>query len=58
MRYLYPHHYPNASLHHQYLPHKIKNNQYYTPKTTPKFQQPLSPLYQTFQTSHKTKPKR
>lgn len=39
--YLYPHDYPGAWVDQQYLPDKIKDAQYYHPKTTSKYEQAL-----------------
>lgn len=55
--YLYPHDHPNGWVRQQYLPDKIKNKQYYKPKTTGKFEQALSTVYERLQTSNKTKNK-
>ncbi|MEM5637166.1 hypothetical protein AAHB65_22315 [Bacillus toyonensis] len=55
--YLYPHDHPNGWVHQQYLPDKIKNKQYYKPKTTGKFEQALSTVYERLQSSNKTKNK-
>lgn len=54
--YLYPHDHPNGWVQQQYLPDKIKNKQYYKPKTTGKFEQALSTVYERLQSSkHTTK---
>ena len=55
--YLYPHDHPNGWVRQQYLPDKIKSKQYYKPKTTGKFEQALSTVYERLQTSNKTKNK-
>ena len=44
--YLYPHDYENGWVKQQYLPDKLASRQYYEPKTTGKFEQALSSIYQ------------
>ncbi|MCP3025578.1 replication-associated recombination protein A [Halobacillus sp. A5] len=43
--YKYPHNYPNAWIDQQYLPDKLKNANYYEPKTTGKFEQALKQVF-------------
>jgi len=44
--YLYPHNYPNSIVKQQYLPDKLKNKKYYTPKTTSKYEKTLKEIYE------------
>jgi putative ATPase len=44
--YLYPHNYENGWVRQQYLPDRIKNKQYYSPKKTGKFEQALGVVYE------------
>ncbi|WP_299088073.1 replication-associated recombination protein A [uncultured Metabacillus sp.] len=44
--YLYPHDYENGWVKQQYLPDKLKNNVYYHPKKTGKFELALSQIYE------------
>lgn len=44
--YLYPHEFPNAFVKQQYLPDKLKNRKYYTPKTTSKYETSLKNIYE------------
>jgi putative ATPase len=46
IEYLYPHNYENGWVPQQYLPHRIKNKQYYQPKKTGKFEQALAVVYE------------
>ena len=43
--YLYPHNYKNGYVKQQYLPDKIKDRQYYIPKTTSKYEEQLKNIY-------------
>ena len=43
--YKYPHDYPHAYVKQQYLPDKIKNREYYKPKTTSKYETNLKNIY-------------
>ena len=43
--YKYPHDYPHAYVKQQYLPDKIKNREYYKPKTTSKYETNLKNTY-------------
>ncbi|MCD7032991.1 replication-associated recombination protein A [Metabacillus sp. GX 13764] len=43
--YKYPHDYESGWVQQQYLPDKLKNKKYYTPKKTGKFEQALSQVY-------------
>lgn len=43
--YKYPHNYPNAYVVQQYLPDKIKEKEYYNPKTTSKYERELKNIY-------------
>ena len=52
--YKYPHQYPNAWVKQQYLPDKIKNNQYYIPKTTSKYETSLKTVYDRIEQAKKT----
>ena len=47
--YRYPHAYPNAWVNQQYFPDKLKNQHYYQPKTTGKYEHALSMRYQQIQ---------
>ena len=51
--YLYPHNYPNAFVKQRYLPDKIKNKEYYRPKTTSKFETSLKSVYDNLKKSSK-----
>ncbi|WP_220751415.1 replication-associated recombination protein A [Apilactobacillus xinyiensis] len=53
--YKYPHDYPNDWVKQQYLPDKIKNDQYYKPKQNGKFETAFSKQYQKLLTAQKTK---
>lgn len=44
--YLYPHNYPNGYVKQNYLPDEFLNRQYYTPKTTGKYERVLAAYYQ------------
>ena len=44
--YKYPHDYPHAYVKQQYLPDKIKNREYYKPKTTSKYESNLKNTYE------------
>lgn len=44
--YLYPHDYPGGWVAQQYLPDKLKNKSYYTPKETSKFEAALAQIYE------------
>lgn len=44
--YKYPHNYPGAWVKQQYLPDTIKNQSYYTPKETGKFETALKQVYE------------
>lgn len=46
--YQYPHNFPGAWVEQQYLPDKLKNQTYYTPKPTSKFEEALTKQYQHF----------
>lgn len=46
IEYKYPHDHPNGWVNQQYLPHSLKNASYYQPKTTGKFEQGLSKIYE------------
>jgi len=43
--YKYPHNYDNGYVAQQYLPDKLKNREYYTPKTTSKTEQQFKAVY-------------
>ncbi len=43
--YRYPHDFPNAWVNQQYLPDRIKDKQYYVPKTTSKYEASLKTVY-------------
>ena len=43
--YKYPHDYPHAYVKQQYLPDKIKNRKYYSPKDTSKYESTLADIY-------------
>lgn len=43
--YKYPHNYPNAIVKQQYMPDKLKNREYYKPKTTSKYETSLKEVY-------------
>jgi putative ATPase len=49
--YLYPHNYPNGYVKQQYMPDKLKNRQYYSPKTTSKFETSLKSVYDNLKKS-------
>ncbi|MDQ0244565.1 putative ATPase [Bacillus fengqiuensis] len=44
--YLYPHDYESGWVKQQYLPNRIKNQKYYEPKKTGKFEQALAQIYE------------
>lgn len=52
--YKYPHNYPNAWVKQQYLPDKIKNKKYYSPKTTSKYESSLKSVYDHIEDLKKT----
>src|SRR5699024_12687175 len=43
--YKYPHNYDNGFIAQQYLPYKLQNKIYYTPKTTSKTKQQLKSIF-------------
>ncbi len=47
--YKYPHNYPHAFVKQQYLPDKIKNRKYYTPKETSKYERDLKKVYEALE---------
>ena len=47
--YLYPHDYENGWINQQYLPDRIKNQVYFHPKRTSKFEQTLAQVYEKLQ---------
>ncbi|GAA0334370.1 replication-associated recombination protein A [Bacillus carboniphilus] len=51
--YLYPHNYENGWVKQQYLPDLLKNKRYFNPKTTGKFEQALSQVYEKIEGSKK-----
>ncbi|UOQ46286.1 replication-associated recombination protein A [Halobacillus salinarum] len=46
IEYKYPHNYENSWVEQQYLPDTIKNQKYYEPKSTGKFEQALKQVYE------------
>ena len=51
--YKYPHDYPHAYVKQQYLPDKIKNRKYYTPKDTSKYELGLKNTYENIEKLNK-----
>ena len=47
--YKYPHNYPHAFVKQQYLPDKIRNRKYYTPKDTSKYERDLKKVYEALE---------
>ncbi len=47
--YKYPHNYPHAFVKQQYLPDKIRNRKYYTPKDTSKYERDLKKVYKALE---------
>jgi len=47
--YKYPHNYPHAFVKQQYLPDKIRNRKYYTPKDTSKYEIDLKKVYEALE---------
>jgi len=47
--YKYPHDYPGGWVNQQYLPDKIKNQKYYKPKTTSKYEEALKERYEAIE---------
>ncbi len=50
--YLYPHDYDSGWVRQQYLPDKLKNKQYYTPKKNSKFEQAFASVYEKLNVKH------
>ena len=53
--YKYPHNYPGGWVKQQYLPDKIKDREYYHPKTTSKYEEALKERYEAIKAATKEK---